>query len=362
VLSVRGRWIAALGLLAAGSAYAGHLAVTPPAAKSAETNSIRLLADRLRSNSAPPVPALGTGVLPSGSRPVSSQATAESEGGRLPAPRTPAQPAPAADGALSVPSGDAGTDTGAKNIALMGVTNSDGEDQAWLVNLDNQEREVVDEGGAAWGFTVKDIEDESIILARGAEQFTLRLGEKEIPVQEAPAPAQAMSESGRRGNWGGRGGDGGSRRDRMRQWMASQGGRWSGRSGRSWGGGGSNWSSSSSSSGSSDWRSRRGDRGSRSSSGRSFSAGGFNPGMGWAMSGGGGNRRGSQTQNTGPTSNPQTARRRGGQLIGGADPIEAPDTITNPQTTRRLGTNSSVAFGEQNNNSRGRNQNRSQRR
>jgi hypothetical protein len=61
---------------------------------------------------------------------------------------------------------------------------------------------------------------------------------------------------------------------------------------------------------------------------------------------------------SGATSNPQTARRRGGQLTGGADPIEAPQAITNPQTQRRLGTsNAGAAFGQAPN---GQGQNRAQ--
>ena len=348
VLSVRGRWIAAFGLLAAGSAYAGVLAVTPPKGSGPNTAALKAVSERLRSAPGPEAPVIGSPDLTGGAVRVAAVSGSTTERGTLPVSVSPTPPAEGSSGApLSTPGG-AAADDGVKDIALMGVTHSDGSDQAWLVNLENQEREVVDEGGAAWGFTVKDIDDDTIILARGSDQFTLRIGEKEIPVNEAPAASPAMSEFGRGGRGGGVGG-GDDRRERIRQWLASRsGGRsssnWAG--GRSWsGGGGSGGWSGSSSSGSNDWRSR-GDRG-RSSS-RGFSGGGgFNPGMAWAMSGGGFNRRGSQTQNTGPTSNPQTARRRGGQLIGGADPIETPDAISNPQTTRRLGTNSGgTAFGD----------------
>lgn len=326
--------MAAVALLGAGSAYAGFLYTTPVAARTSDLTTVRSLSQRLAATAQQEeVPLSAPAVLPVAPRPEAKPAapaarrqpqaasTTETKKAETEAPKTP--PAPPA--------------SPVQNIALMGVTHSDKENQAWLVDLSTQEREVVDEGGAAWGFTVKNIGDEQIVLAKGNDQFTIRLGEKTIPVNEAPAVETTPQQTANNG-WGGWGGNGGGREARramFRQMMANGGGRnWSGGGNwnrGSWNGGSSNNSSSS------NWRSRN------NNSNRGGFSGGFNPGFG-GFGGGYGGRR-NQTQAAGPTSNPQTARRRGGQLVGGADPLPTPTPIANPQTQRRLGTTSGQAFG-----------------
>lgn len=364
--SVRERWIAAIGLLGAGAAYAGHLATTPPAVKTPDTAQMRLLAERIASGSSTPAVSLKTPVLPAGSYPSDSDTSrpavrvqkASADSNRTPAGQVSHAPAPA-------PAPTAADQV--KNIALVGVTHSDGEDHAWLMDVSTQEREVVDEGGAAWGFTVKDISDEQIILARGTDQFTIRLGDKEVPVAYADTASSDPAAGGSGfGNRGGGDGDRNARRERFRQMMASGAfGGFGGRGGRPWGGGSGNWSGrggnrswGGSSNSSSNWRggssngggsNNRGGRSFSSNTGRSWGGGGFNPSsVAWGMNYMG-NRGGAFGGGTaGSTSNPQTARRRGGQLIGGATPLPNPQSIRNPQTTRRLGTNSGQAFGSGN--------------
>lgn len=357
MLSVRGRWIAALGLLTAGSAFAGHIATTPPVVKSANPGQLRLLAEAVRSEEPTTKLPLTAVSVPIPAR--STHASPDERTSRAAVRVAPSRPAPVAQeragGETPVSEASPTAADAVKNIALMGVTHSEGEDHAWLVDLSTRDREVVDEGKEAWGFTVKRIEDEHIVLARGGDQFTLRLGEKEIPVTEAPVETVSQTAGEGRGGWGGRnggwggnrGGGGGDRRAQFRQWMAANGGGGGFRGNRSWGGnrsqggGRGSWSGGGASSNNNRNRNQGG--------GRSWGGGGFNPA---AMAFGGGfwgNRNGSRSGGAGPTSNPQTARRRGGQLIGGADPIQTPRPISNPQTTRRLGTNSGgQAFGSGN--------------
>lgn len=337
-LSVRSRILAAVALLGAGGAYAGFLYSTPVQAGGPELDTIRQLSQRLGVRQDDPVELRAPAHLPIPPR--ADEADGKKTGDRRPRKTAPpaspktVTPAPAVDP----------PDSPVQNIALMGVTHTDGEDQAWLVDVSTQEREVVDEGDAAWGFTVKQIAEEQIVLARGTDQFTIRLGEKEIPVNEAPAVDTTQLTQNRR--WGGGGGNRNrssreARRNMMRQMMANRGRSSGGRSsGRSW---------SRSSSSSSNWNRNR----SRNSGGRSFTPrlrGNFG---GWA-----GGRNRNQPAAPGPTSNPQTARRRGGQLVGGADPLPTPAPIANPQTQRRLGTTSGVAFGSSENRSRNSGQNR----
>ena len=48
------------------------------------------------------------------------------------------------------------------------------------------------------------------------------------------------------------------------------------------------------------------------------------------------------------TSNPQTARRSGGRLVGGGTAMPKPTALSNPQTTRRTGGTTGTAFGQAN--------------
>jgi hypothetical protein len=239
------------------------------------------------------------------------------------------------------------------SIALVGVTHQNDEDVAWLVNLESQERELVSVGEQGFGFTVREIGPDSVQLAKGGEDYVIRLGDKQIPVNET-APAVASAATGTNGAGGGEG-----RRGR-RQWgggEATVGGGFGRRgrgnrgnwSGRSFAGNSAGNPPQSSSSGGSDSGSSRGSRQTgvqRRGGGGNF--GGFGRMSGFQNAGsGGGTPNQFATGTTGATSNPQTARRRGGQLTGDSEPIERPQAITNPQTQRRLGTsNAGAAFGQ----------------
>ena len=73
------------------------------------------------------------------------------------------------------------------NVALIGVTEVAGKTQAWLVDLRTQRRETVSPGQEAFGYRVKRVDPERVTLTRGKQQFTVRLGEKPLPVATAPA-------------------------------------------------------------------------------------------------------------------------------------------------------------------------------
>ncbi|MGV3724658.1 MAG: hypothetical protein ACO1SX_27490, partial [Actinomycetota bacterium] len=238
-------------------------------------------------------------------------------------PKTPAAaPAP-------VSPAESPAEASVKQIALMGVTQQGDEITAWLVDLTTQAREEAEAGESAFGFNVKEVSAESVVLAQGNEEFTVRLGEKELPVvaaeQPAAVPAQSASAiTGGRGNRGWRGGQRSS-------------------SGRSW-------SNRSSSNG--NRSSNRGNNNRRSSGNR----GGFGGGFRGAFSGGFSGRGNRNSQSfLAPSANPQEARRRGVRFIGDGDPLPQPAQIQNPQTQRRRGSASGPAFGQANGNTRSNN-------
>ena len=374
------RYLGAAGVLLAGTAWAGTVYRTAPAVSGPNPAQLRTLAARLESSTPETDPLLdaapSTGAvrisLPSVKKPSTSS------GPKLNAPVLPSAgtaPAPAAEPAKPTPAPEPVNPV--KSIALMGVTNRGDVETAWLVNLENQERELAAVGDRAFGMTIKDIEPEQVVLTDGNEEYLLHLGEKQIPVAQVASTADAGNGGGFDPNGGGgrRGRNGGG------GW-GGQGGNNSGFSGRrgSWGGGGSsNWggggrssggsySGGASSSGSSYGSSNSGYSGRRnggysSNSGSSYgrSGGGYSGGGGGGYSGGGGGRGSSNSTSqfaagsSGSTSNPQTARRRGGQLTGDTPAQPMPSAISNPQTQRRIGTSSGSAFGTQQQGQSGRN-------
>lgn len=323
-----------------GAAWGAHLHQDRPEADLAKAQQIRELAERIRTQE----PA-STVVLSPASvrafRPMLSELEDEPKIRVQPAaapvkvaaaePITPATPPSAGADATVDP---------VKNIALMGVTQQGDDGRAWLVDLESRTREVVGEGEEAFGFTVKEIDDESVLLARGTETFHLRLGEKSIPPATPESDATESQSSSSANGIGGPGGDNGrgDRRGRFAAMMAQMSGGRSG-GGRRWSGGSSNWGNRGGNNNSSRWTSNQ--------TGRNW--GGFSGGFG----GGNFNNRNNQNANLNrPTSNPQEARRRKSRLVGGADAIQEPAAFNNPQTLRRLGRSSGQAFGTANNQNR----------
>lgn len=260
-----------------------------------------------------------------------------------------------------------------KSLALMGLTHRDQEDAAWLVDLNSMTRETAEVGERAFGFTVKEIGDERVLLARNGEEYELRLGEKSIPT---PAGSQSVALSGDASGFGDPGAFGngrGGRRGRGQGGFGQGGFGQSGfgqagfggqgrRSFRSqYGGGRGSFSastsapglgSSSSYSSNSGYSGNRGTRFGNNTSGVRSSTG-FGGSMGGGRSFGGGSYGGSASMTSqfaagtgGSTSNPQTARRRGARLTGDTPALPSPQTIANPQTQRRTGSNSGSAFGQ----------------
>jgi hypothetical protein len=327
------RYLAATAVLAIGSASAATVYLKPLTTGGPNPVQIRQLAERVQQQQ--PEPELILIVPTPVRRPAPSTRNAVSVRPRKRAAPAPKPPAPV-ETRTPAEIAKAAAEAAVKQIALMGVTQHGEEASAWLVDLSTNEREVAESGESAFGFTIKEVGAETVLLAQGDEEFTLHLGEKPIPVTEPePTPdlANTPNRDGRfgrgRGNWGGGGNNGG--------WRGSGGGggwRSSGGSGGyrgSFGGGFSGGGN----------RNGGGNRGFSGTSQRSF--GGFSGGFGGGFQGNSANR-GNQSYLL-PTANPQEARRRNSRLMGGSTPLPEPAAISNPQTRRRRGTNSGRAFG-----------------
>ncbi|MCC2667731.1 MAG: hypothetical protein K0Q72_202 [Armatimonadetes bacterium] len=374
------RLLAAAGVLVAGAAWAGTVYRTEPKVSGPNPAQLRTLAERLATSVPESDPLLDTAPsygAPRISLPAPAKKSSTPAPARITAPRLPAvTPAPTVTEVKTpAPAPAPQPVSPVKSIALMGVTNRGDVETAWLVNVDSQERELAEVGDRAFGLTIKEIEPEAVVLTGGGEDYLLRLGDKQIPVQVAStsvgddaagmdpfgggrrgrngAGGQGSQGGGRRSGWGGAGGAGGGS-----SWGGGRNRGNFGSMGASSFGGGSGGSSFSSNSGNSGFSGLRGGNTMSSNSGRSRSGGGFSGGGGGGFSGGGfgGGRGGSSNTSqfaagtSGPTSNPQTARRRGGQLTGDTPAQPMPAAISNPQTQRRIGSSSGAAFGMAQNN------------
>jgi len=364
------RWMAAGSLLLVGGAWAGSIYRSAPAYNGPDPAQLATLAGRLQASSTVEVSALpDTPVVAVPRRVITPVAPPR-------AAVTPVSVAPRLDVPVLPSAGSAATPAAAppapappakpaespvKSLALMGLTHRDHEDTAWLVDIDNMARETAEVGERAFGFTVKEIGAESVLLSRNGVEYELRLGEKSIPVPASPTVA-AADDNGF-GDGGGAGSGGFGRRNRGQSAFGGQG-RGSFRSqygGRSGGfsstGAAPSLGSSGSSSGYSGNRSSRfgGSSGGSFGGNRGGTAFGGNSGGGRSYMGGGGYGSGSNNGSTslfaagtsgGSTSNPQTARRRGARLTGDTPALPSPQAIANPQTQRRTGSNSGAAFGQ----------------
>jgi hypothetical protein len=357
--------ISAAGILVVGVGLAANIAGTAPAQQGPDTAALQALAARLEGQPLSDTPELRG---PTGSM-TRVTATPKRDGGTRVAARKPAPPMAAPKPPPAPVTSPAATAAAAraeavKNIALTGVTDGSGQSLAWFVDISNNDRQTAEKGAAAFGFTVKEIRPDSVLLTSGSDEFVVRMGDKQIPSVVAASYESPESAGpggfgpggfgpggfGGRGDRGDRGGDfmqriadfrsrfggggfGGGSFGGGRSWGGGDSG------GRSWGGGGDSSRSSSTS------------NGGRSRGGGGFS--GFGGGFGGGFSGGFGSRGNSSrsTQTAAATSNPQTARRSGGRLVSGATALPTPQPISNPQTQRRTGSTTGQAFGDESANS-----------
>jgi len=84
----------------------------------------------------------------------------------------------------------------AVSLALVGVTEVGDRVQAWLTDTATGEREIAGPGESAFGFAVKRIGSDSVILSRGGREYSLRLGQKQIPIARTAAAAPAPPADG----------------------------------------------------------------------------------------------------------------------------------------------------------------------
>jgi len=383
--------IAAGAVFALGAAWAGVLYLTPaPQEKGPDPRVIRELASRAAAPvepptlgevtlSAPPAPVVRVDARPrpqpAAPRAVQPQPPPKPPKAAAPAPKVePVAPTPP-------PSPRAEGEARLKDVALMGVVFEGGREQAWLVNLANQEREEAPVGKSIFGFEVKAIAPESVVLTRQGEDFTLRLGEKPITLATA-----ADNSPGDGGDFGNRGGRGGREGFGGRGGFGGFGGRegFGGRGGPEGAGGPSDWrerfrqrfqggggpggapavstTSNNNNGGGRSWGG--GDRGGRSSggvttigssspspapstnnSGPRMDMGDMMRAASWGQQQSGMQQQQNNQQRR--TTNPQTSRRTGSRLTGSnIDMEDPPDPIANPQTLRRLGDTTGQAFGQ----------------
>ena len=346
VAANRLRWLSAAGILASGAAWSAILLSHPVREVGVNTATLRALAERLQTT--PGEPATAAIVFPAAQTTPVSARTYES---REALPKRTAAVAPARATAVvpitSVRHQRSTTAPSAsdplKSIALAGLTREGNTQRAWLVQLDTLDREEVGVGEPVFGFRLKEIGDDSVLLSRNSHNYELRLGEKSIPpdqVQtaalETPAAAPATPQ-----NFGGApGGFGfGGRRGGFRGFGAGG----FGQLGRMTLGSGRQAAAASPTGGNRQSR--------RTNSNRTTASGAFGGGLPF---GGLGLGRGSAANgatsvfasgSVSTTSNPQTARRAGVSLQDATEAMKPPAAITNPQTQRRTGT-STPGFGD----------------
>ena len=89
-------------------------------------------------------------------------------------------------------------ETAPRNLVLIGVTQVGDRAQAWLMDVDSRTKETVSPGATAFGFRVKSVGPEQVVLTRGGRVYSLRLGERQVPtVAAAPVRTVAPTISGR---------------------------------------------------------------------------------------------------------------------------------------------------------------------
>jgi hypothetical protein len=79
-----------------------------------------------------------------------------------------------------------------RTLALVGVTSVGARTEAWLVDLGTRRRVTLSVGESAFGYRLKRVDPERVVLTRGGKEFPLRLGEKNVPVAPAPPPVAAV--------------------------------------------------------------------------------------------------------------------------------------------------------------------------
>lgn len=89
-------------------------------------------------------------------------------------------------------------ETAPRNLVLIGVTQVGDRAQAWLMDVDSHTKETVSPGATAFGFRVKSVGPERVLLTRGSRVYSLRLGEHQVPpVTAVPVRAATRTISGR---------------------------------------------------------------------------------------------------------------------------------------------------------------------
>ena len=78
-----------------------------------------------------------------------------------------------------------------QNLRLEGVTALGDHASAWLVDRSSGRKITVAPGEAAFGFTVKQVAPERVVLSRGGREFTLHMGDQAQPIISRPSTVMA---------------------------------------------------------------------------------------------------------------------------------------------------------------------------
>jgi hypothetical protein len=165
----------------------GQVAALAAAVRDAERTSPRPSLDAARLPE-PPAPAADAAPTLRPAAPQASAGSVKAAPAKLKPPRVepPPQDAPAARRP---------TPTRLKNLAMVAVTHSDGWERVRLQNVQSREQEEVAEGESAFGYFVKSVQPEEVILTQEGREFLLRLGDNALPETSMGdgAPPQARA-------------------------------------------------------------------------------------------------------------------------------------------------------------------------
>lgn len=77
--------------------------------------------------------------------------------------------------------------TAPKNVALVGVTEIGNQKEVWLMDVRTRQRLTVRPGETAFGYQVRKVGADTVVLANGKREYTVRMGDKAVPTLVAPA-------------------------------------------------------------------------------------------------------------------------------------------------------------------------------
>jgi hypothetical protein len=197
---------ATAAVLVAGAALAARIYSAPTRAQGPDAGQVAALAAAVRdAERASPRPSLDAARLPEPAPPTPDAAptprTAATQASARAVKAAPEILKPAREEALppAAPAPRRATPTRLKNLAMVAVTHSDGWERVRIQNVQSREQEEVGEGESAFGYFVKSVQPEEVVLTQEGREFLLRLGDNALPdaaMAEGPQPAGGAADAG----------------------------------------------------------------------------------------------------------------------------------------------------------------------